>query len=118
MSDLPPQMVIARLAEIDADLQSRQNEYEKAARDFARQTRELELHKAKAFMQAEGPVEQRKQEAILAMSAPAPGEDMASTPYALLKDAEARYEGCKVAVRVLETRASIGQSILRAQGRA
>ncbi len=34
------------------------------------------------------------------------------------KDAEAEYEALKAVCRVLETRASIGQSILRAQGRA
>jgi hypothetical protein len=50
-------------------------------------------------------VEQRKSQAIRATSHIGVTE-------------EAEYEALKAVVRVLETRASIGQSILRSQGRA
>ena len=35
-----------------------------------------------------------------------------------LSDAEARYDACRVATKVDETRATIGMAILKAQGRA
>jgi hypothetical protein len=100
-----PAPVMARLAAIENDLAQRQNIYEQAARAWFIAKRDREKEYAIEYMRAEGPVEQRKSQAIRATSHIGVTE-------------EAEYEALKAVVRVLETRASIGQSILRSQGRA
>lgn len=105
MSLSDPAAVMARLEAIEEDLAQRQNEYEEAALDWFRAKRDRERDRAVEFMRALGTVAERQATA-----------DKATADKG--KEEEARYEACKAVVRVLETRASIGQSILRAQGRA
>lgn len=106
MSDLShPAAVMARLAEIENDLAVRQNVLESAATTWFKAKREKEREWAKEFLLQEGTVAERKAVAD------------AETAY-IGREAEAEYESLKAVVRVLEARATIGQSILRAQGRS
>jgi hypothetical protein len=99
-----PAPVIARLEEIADDLARRQNVYEAAARAWYVAKRDKEHRRAIEFLKATGTVAERN--AIADRETSLDG-----------KEAEAEYEALKAVVRVLETRASIGQSILRSQGR-
>lgn len=99
-----PGAVQARLEEIEADLALHQNEFEEVALAHFTSKRLKEKAKAEAFLKAEGTVAQRtaiaeRDTAVLGM------ED------------EGKFEGLKGVVRVLDTRAAIGMSLLRAQGR-
>jgi len=100
-----PGPVIARLEAIEQDLAARQNAFEAAARAWFRAKRDREKARAVAFLAATGTVAERN--AIADRQTALDG----STE-------EAEYEATKAVVRVLETRASIGQSILRSQGRS
>jgi hypothetical protein len=100
-----PQAVMDRLAEIENDLAIRQNIFEDAALDWYRAKRDKEKARAVAFLSAEGTVAERS--AIADEQTALDG-----------KQEEALYESIKAVIRTLETRASIGQSLLRAQGRA
>jgi hypothetical protein len=73
---------------------------------MARAKRAYELAYASAFLAADGPVEIRKQKATLTVGQ---GQELA--------EALGRWEGLKAAVRALETRASVAQSVLRAHTR-
>lgn len=99
-----PGPVLARLATIENDLATRQNNLEDAARKWFIAKRDRERDYAVEYLRAEGPVEARKSAALKVTSHIGANE-------------EAEYEALKAVVRVLETRASIGQSILRSQGR-
>lgn len=106
-----PAAVMARLAEIENDLAERQNEYEQAASDKARLVRDWEKRYASHRVTAKGnDAEARK---AAALGAAIDQDDL----WERLKQAEGTFEACKVVVGVLDKRASIGQSILRAQGR-
>lgn len=107
-----PGGVIGRLEAIEADLaENRQNDYEKAAGDRARLIRDWEKRLALHQKGVSGPnAETRKAKALVAAIEQ---DDL----YDRLADAESRYDALRVAVKVLETRATIGQSILKAQGR-
>ena len=107
-----PQTVMGRLAEIENDLAQRQNDYEQAADDRARLIRDWEKRLAMHQRTAHGAnSEVRKATALVAAIEQ---DDL----YERLSDAEARFDALRVVVRVLETRATIGMSILRSQGRA
>jgi hypothetical protein len=99
-----PSPTLHRLAEIENDLAQRQNVLEDAARAWFIAKRDREKEYAIEYMKAEGPVEARKAQAIRATS------HIGATE-------EAEWEALRAVVRVLETRASIGQSILRSQSR-
>lgn len=99
-----PASVQIRLEEIDTQLAELQNGYEAAALEFFRKKRDREHRWAHVYVTTDGPAYLRKAAA-----------DGATLDEGL--EAEAVYEGRKAVVRMLETRASIGQSILRAQGR-
>jgi len=105
MSDLSaPHLVMARLQEIERDLALRQNVYEQAAMKWFRAKRERDRERALAFLQATGTVAERNA--------------IADRDTAMIgADEEAEYEAVRAVVRTLDARASIGQSILRAQGR-
>lgn len=104
MSLSDPGIVLRRLEEIEADLALRQGPLETAAMDWFRAKRDRERARAEAFLTAGGTVAERNA--------------VADRETALMGvEAEARYEACKAVTRVLETRASIGQSILRSQAR-
>lgn len=95
-----------RLDEIDNDLADRMPNYEAACSNYFRAKRDYEAAYAREYVQAEGKnSEERKSRALLAL--------MPSPEYKALIVAEADYEGGKAAMRTLETRASIGQSLLR-----
>lgn len=104
MSFDAPGPVIARLNEIDTDLAARQNTLEAAARAWFIAKRDKEKARAIAFLEATGTVAERQALADRATALDG-------------KNEEAEWEAVKAVVRVLETRASIGQSILRSQGR-
>lgn len=99
-----PAAVIVRLAEIEQELAVRQNSYESAARNWVIAMREQKKARAIVFLNAEGTVAER--------SAQADKETALDGV-----QAEAEYEAIRAVVRTLESRATIGQSILRAQGR-
>lgn len=100
-----PGAVIHRLEQIEHDLALRQGAFEAAALGWFRAKRDRERQRALAFIAAQGTVAERNA--------------VADRDTAMLGAAEeAEYEALKAVVRTLETRASIGQSILRAQGRA
>jgi hypothetical protein len=104
---LTPAQIIERLESIEQDLSDRQSKGETAAENFYRAKRDYELAYATAFMQAKGSPTERKAAATKALE-----RDPAH--FALMEN-EGAYEGWKAATRTLETRASIGQSLLRAQ---
>lgn len=102
---------MTRLADIEADLASRQNEYEQAADDRARLVRDWDKRLAIHAKQAKGPNSETRK--AVALVAAIEQDDL----YERLTDAEARFDALRVVTRTLETRATIGQSILRAHGR-
>lgn len=104
MSLSHPGIVLRRLEEIEADLAERQGPLEDAAMQWFRAKRDRERARAEAFITATGTVAERNAQA-----------DKATALMGV--EAEARYEALKAVTRVLETRASIGQSILRSQAR-
>lgn len=114
MSHSAPAQVIHRLEQIDTDLAEKMNEYEDAADQRARAVRDWEHRFAICMKVAQGTNEaSRKAHAFVAAV-----EQDNGKLFGELKDAEARYDALKAVTRVLETRATIGQSILRAQGRS
>jgi hypothetical protein len=99
-----PGNVLARLEAIETDLELRQNTLEAAARGWFLAKRDKEHKRAVAFLSAEGTVAERSA--------------IADRETALMgAQDEAEYEALRAVVRTLETRASIGQSILRTQNR-
>ncbi len=106
MSDLDsPALVMARLEEIERDLAIRGNQFEEAAREYVRLKRDREHARAAAFLKATGTVAERQAKA-----------DVATVTIGV--EAEGRFEGLKGVMRTLDTRAGIGMSILKAQGRS
>lgn len=100
-----------RLAEIEALMATNQNELEKAAMTYFSCKREVDVEQAKAINRQEGgTVDSRKAQALIELSA--------GDLWQRFVPAEAAYETLKLAQKSLADRASIGQSILRAQGRA
>lgn len=97
--------VMERLEAIDQDLAIRQAALESAALAWFRQKREKERARAIAFISAEGTVAVRSAIA-----------DRDTSMIGVAEEAE--WEALRAVVRVLETRATIGQSLLRSQGRA
>jgi hypothetical protein len=100
-----PQAVLERLEEIDGALARKQNLLEESALAWFRTKRDREKSWAEVFIRTQGTVADRKAAADLA-TADVGWED------------EGRWEALRASVRVLDTRASIGMSILRAQSRA
>ena len=100
-----PQLVMARLEAIEQDLAARQAALEAAARAWFTAKRQREHDRAVAFLAADGTVAERSALADRATALDG-------------REAEAEWEALRAVVRVLDTRASIGQSILKAQGRA
>jgi hypothetical protein len=100
-----PALVQSRLQEIEADPAGRQLDFEQASLDHFRSKREKEKARAESFLKAEGTVAERTA--------------IAEQATALIgMEHEARWEALRGVVRVLDTRAAIGMSILRSQGRS
>lgn len=104
---LTVQQITERLEGIESDAEERQSKGETSAENFHRAKRDFELEYAKAFVQAKGSVTERKQAALNALEK--------HPTYFKLLESEGAYEGWKAALRTLELRASIGQSLLRSQ---
>lgn len=104
---LTVQQITERLENIESDIQARQEKGEGAAEDFYRAKRDYELEYAKKFMDASGTVTERKLKATQALE-----QDPAHFD---LMQSEGAYEGWKAAMRALETRATIGMSLLKSQ---
>lgn len=100
-----PSAVMERLADIENDLALRQNALEAAAMDWYRAKRDKEHQRAIEFLSAEGTVAERQTIADRATALDG-------------KEEEALYESLRAVVRTLETRATIGMALLKAQGRA
>jgi hypothetical protein len=104
MSLSDPGNVMARLESIENDLALRQNLLESAARAWYLVKREKEHKRAVAFISAEGTVAERSA--------------IADRETALVgAEEEAEWEALRAVVRTLETRAAIGMSLLKSQGR-
>lgn len=100
-----PQQVTARLEAIDQDLAILQNEIEEAAWSWFRAKHKREQATAEAYLRAEGSVETRKAIANVQTACQSMEE-------------EAAWEAKKAKLRTLETRSTVGASILKSQGRA
>lgn len=102
---LTPAQIIERLEQIEADLADRQPELERVAEDWTRSKREKELAWARAYMASSGKqVTDRKAAAILESES-------------IGIDDEARYVALTKVCDLLQGRATIGQSLLKAHGR-
>ena len=104
MADLDhPAGIMRRLADIENDLAFRQNALEAAARGWYSAKREIEKEKAAALLASdEKSVTEKKAHAEIA------SYSVEGAEY------EAEYEALKAVVRVLETRATVCQSLLKA----
>lgn len=100
-----PAAVQARLDEIEEALALKQNAYEEAAQAHFLARRLKEKTRAEEFMKAEGTVAERSAKA-----------DQKTALMGV--EEEGRWEGLRGVVKVLDTRAAIGMSLLRSQGRA
>jgi hypothetical protein len=103
-----PAAVTARLASIEEDLAIRQNALEEAGLAWFRAKREREKRRATEFIKA-------KAEGKTVSEAEAIAERWTCT---IGVEEEAAWESQRAVVRVLDTRATIGQSLLKAMGRA
>lgn len=104
--------VLDRLSEIDVDLGNRQNAYEEAAEDYYRLIRDFEKRMAQTKALSKAKTETaKKDEALIAIAA---ADD---NLYEDLTTAQSKYEAQRAALRVLEARLSIGQSLLKAMQR-
>lgn len=103
-----PADVIDRLGAIERDLSERMLSFADCARVHAFAKRDYERRFAEELVKADRDlkVDERKAKALLAL--------VADGTYKALVLAEAALEAHKAAFRVLETRASVGQSVLRA----
>lgn len=110
MSLASPQEVMARLSTIEEQMATNQNALERAAMDYFSYKREIDVERSKALLTVEGTVAEREAKATQIVAA--------SDLWQAFVRAEAAYESLRAAQRSLADRASIGQSILRAQGRA
>jgi hypothetical protein len=109
---MSPAQIMERLGAIEVDLATRQNEFEQAAGDRARLIRDWERRVAIARRTAKGNDADARKAAALVMAIDQ--DDL----YERLSEAEGQFDALRAVTRVLETRASIGQSILRGMGRA
>jgi hypothetical protein len=99
-----PAVIQGRLLEIEKDLAVRQNEFERAAKEWYTAQRDIRKAYATAMLSSDAKsVTAQKAEAEIAAQA-APGSEH-----------EAAYESLKAVIRVLEQRSMILMSVLRAQ---
>jgi len=103
-----PAAVIERLAAIESDLAVRQNTYESAAGRWVRAMRNQKKARASAFLAA------KAERTVVAERNAIADEKTALDGM----EEEAEYVALRAVMQTLSERASIGQSILRAQGRA
>lgn len=107
-----PHAVMARLAEIEEQLAENQNGLEGAAHDYFSLKRWRDLKRAKILLsKSGGTIAEREAETLVQLSESEATKD----DYARFIVAEAMFESMKLAHKSLDARASIGQSILKAQ---
>lgn len=106
MADLSPAAIMRRLEEIERDLAIRQNALEEEAQIYHNWVAEVERLRAVEYLKTSGTVEERKSKVTAEMGQCAQWDE--------LKESTAKYEALKAAVKVLTTRASIAQSLLKA----
>lgn len=106
-----PSPVITRLEAIEQDLAERQNDYEKAAGARARLIRDWEKRLAIHGKTAKGTSADIRKATALASAIEQ--DDL----YERLTAAESLFDAKRSVIKVLEVRATIGMSVLRAQGR-
>ena len=112
MSLASPQQVMARLDDLESEMATAQNELEDAAMTYFKLKHEWNRRMAIALRKAEGAnAGVRESNALIEVTT----DDVF---YMNFVAAEATYEALKLSQRSRADRASIGQSILRAQGRA
>ena len=99
-----PAELVARLEEIERDLETRGNLLEEAAQQWYVSKRHKEKARAVAFLSASGTVAERQ----------ATADQQTATDGV---QEEALYESLKAVVRTLEARASIAQTLCRVNGR-
>jgi hypothetical protein len=112
MSLSTPQQVLERLSEIDEALALRMNDYETAAHEKATLTRDWDKRLAIHMRLAKGSNEATRK--ANALTAAIEQDNL----YDRLTEAEGEYEACRVVVRMLENRATLGMAILKSQGRS
>ena len=106
MSLSDPATIMAWLEQIDDDLGQRRHEIGSSAGLFFRKKRTFELALAKAYIGAEGSNQkERESNALIKVEA--------LPVYQEFVTAEANYHAQKAVIGVLETRATICQSLLR-----
>lgn len=105
MTALNPQTIADRLCAIEEDLANRESALEAAARAWFIAKRDRERHRAEVFLTSQGTVAERQAHADKATALDG-------------REAEAEWEALRAVTRTLETRASIGQSLLKTYGRA
>jgi hypothetical protein len=105
-----PATILERLDSIERDLADRQPKFEQAANAAHRTTRDMELRMAQTKLATTAKTETEKKDKALTSIAAA-DDDL----YERWVAAEADDAGLKAVVKVLEARASIGQSLLRTQ---
>lgn len=97
---LEPVEIAERLEAIERDLEKRQTPLAEAADKFYKAKRDLEEARANSFISTKGSVEQRKAQSIVD-----------TTDQGKVEEAE--FEARKRAIMVLETRASILQTLAK-----
>jgi hypothetical protein len=107
---LTVQQITERLEAVEKDLDELQEPYSGAAEAWVRADREWELRmvRGKFAIKAETQTE-KKDRALDALSVAEDGI------YQKHVDAQAEFEGMRAAVKVLETRATIGMALLKSQ---
>lgn len=108
-----PAAILRTLQEIEEDLANRQNDFSKAAGDRARLEREVEYAEAVAYQRAKvtgGNTTDARAAAKAAVGNSQEWKDLTA--------AESTYDACKAAIGVMETRVSIGQSLLKSMREA
>lgn len=109
MAEASYQAVEQRLSSIDADLAANQPNLMGEAKAYFKAKRDFEHDFAVEYLKQTGTIEERRNKTIVAL--------WNSEKYKALISAEGKWEGLKAVTRTLETRASIGQSLLRAMQR-
>ena len=104
------QQITERLEEIEKDLGERQEPYSLAAEAHVRTNREIELRMARVKLATKADTQTEKKDKALDAIAAA-GDGL----YERHVDAEAEFEGARAAIKVLETRATIGMALLKSQ---
>lgn len=107
---LTADQILTTMETIDVELERLAPIAEKASEEHRRTDREMELRMAKGKLAATGDTQTEKKDRTLVAIAAAE-DDL----YSRWVDAEARYEGSRSAIKVLEARISIGQSLLKWQ---